>query len=78
MHYTCSPPGITCSAECACGGRRALWLHMDHDGSWCRGDRMHCMFNVCVWWVGPSPMVHSVMGMDPTIQPPGTHSTMLW
>ena len=60
------------------GGRRALWLHMDHVGSWCRGDRMHCMFSVCVWWIGPSPMGDSVMGMDPTVPPPGIHSTKLW
>ena len=52
MHYTCSPPGITWSAECACGGRRAPWLHIDHDGSWCRSDRMHCMFNVGVHMAG--------------------------
>ena len=77
MHNTCAPPGITWSAECACGGRRAPWLHMDHDGSWCRSDRMHCMFNVGVWWVRLSTMDHLVIRMDPTAQPPGTRSIKL-
>ena len=79
VHTThADPQGITCSAECAYRGRRALWLHTDHDGSWCRGDRMHCMFSVSVWWVGPSHMGDLVMGMDPTVPPLGIHSSKLW
>ena len=39
--HTCA-----CGAKYACGGRRARWLHMYHDGSWCRGVRMRLVFDV--------------------------------